>query len=201
MWIYWERKWKKGGKKIWVLELESIGKGTFMPAVSPANVGCLRTGLGPETHVHQELKSPHGPCWVYHLAWNILPCFRFHVFSTVLLKWVQCMVPGQSPRNSCSCRERRGSFCYRDECMQASCSALAVRGTRWPWRTPAHYRTGLAVSLPYTQSSALLDDSNWDAVGKSVFELLTLIKQATDATGSTGSNNSENYQTFVLLVM
>ena len=132
-----------------------------MPAVSPANIGCLRTGLGPETHPHQEIKSPHGLCWFYHfdgISFPVSdsmcsPLFCLNGYSIwYLANPTSIAAPaeiGQAP-----------SATAQDECMQVSGSALAVRGTRWPWRTPAHYRTNLAVSLPYIQSSALLDDSN-----------------------------------------
>lgn len=133
MWIYWGTKWKEGKKNLsswvgicWVRQ--------FYAGSLSSQYWLLKNRPWAWTHPHQEIKNPHGPCWVYHFAWNIFPCFRFHVFSTVLLKRVQYMVPGQSHCNSGSCRDRTGSFCYstRRECAsQLLCiGCLGLAGPR-----------------------------------------------------------------------
>lgn len=86
----------------------SVGKGSLLLAVFPPHLSCLRTGLGLGTHPCQDIKTPHGHkhAGLISLHGNIFPCFGFSVFSTVLLKHVQYMAPGQPCCNSFSCKER-----------------------------------------------------------------------------------------------
>ena len=161
----------------------SVGKGSLLLAVFPPHLSCLRIGLGPGTHPYQDIKTPHGHkrAGLISLHGNIFPCFGFSVFSTVLLKHVQYMAPGQPCCNSCSCRERLLLLQHKRQACKPVALHRLSEGNCWPWGTNAHSSTDLALSLPYIQSSAclrhaFLDDSNQDAVGKSVFELLLLIK-------------------------
>ena len=48
------------------------GKGHLVHAIFPPLLGHVRVGLEPGTLPCQEVGSPFGLCWIYHLVWGCL---------------------------------------------------------------------------------------------------------------------------------